>query len=219
MVKTKIKKAIALASIVGIAVSNLGITYATNIGTAGVDGDSSFDSNVVWDDNFPWTATGTVTGIVVKASILPSLNMTISTSEIDLGNLVAGTPSSGTLDIEVGTNAANGVTITARSTKGGLENQSDTSIVLNDTNDNSYTFASSFNTPDSTVAGFASTGNLAATEVVNNTTEHIIYQTNKPERFDNTVKDVTFTVAANVNAEAAAGEYEDIITFTVTGNF
>jgi len=220
MIKTKIKKAIAVASVASIAAATLGTTFAANIGTAGVSGTGAFDSNIVWDDTFPGFATGSVSGIVVKAKVDPTLNMTLSTSEIDLGTLVAGVPSNGTLDIEVGTNAVNGVNVTARSSKGGLENTASGAIVINDADADgeAYTFASSANAIDSTVSGFATTGDLTALEVNDNVTEHTIYTTNKPER-DLGVNDVTFTVSATATAQTPAGDYEDTITFTVTGNF
>lgn len=220
MIKTKIKKAIAVASVASIAAATLGTTFAANIGTAGVSGTGAFDSNIVWDDTFPGFATGSVSGIVVKAKVDPTLNMTLSTSEIDLGTLVAGVPSNGTLDIEVGTNAVNGVNVTARSSKGGLENTASGAIVINDADADgeAYTFASSANAIDSTVSGFATTGDLTALEVNDNVTEHTIYTTNKPER-DLGVNDVTFTVSTTATAQTPAGDYEDTITFTVTGNF
>ncbi len=220
MIKTKIKKALAVAWITAIAMTNFANVFAaTNIGTAGVDNDATFDSNIVWDDNLPGTATGSVTWVKVNAKILPTLNMTLSNSVIELGNITPGTPSSGSIDIEVGTNAANGVTITARSSNGGMVNTNSGSIMINDVNWDSYTFASSANAIDSTVTGFTSTGDLTATEVNNSTTEHIIYETNKPELDDNTNADVTFSVEADVDTETPAGDYEDQITFTVTGNF
>lgn len=224
MLKTKIKKAIAIASIAGITATTLGTTFAaTNIGTAGVSGTGAFDSNVVWDDNFPGFATGSVSGIVVRAEVLPTLNMTLSTSEIDLGTLIAGTPSTGTIDIEVGTNAADGITITARSGNGGLTNVDDAGIQINNLATDgiveSYTFASTANAIDSTVSGFTTTGNLAATQVNNNSTEHVIYNTNKPERFNTAVQDLTFSVSTTADAQTQAGTYEDTITFTVTGKF
>jgi len=224
MLKTKIKKAIAIASIAGITATTLGTTFAaTNIGNAGVSGTSAFDSNVVWDDNFPGFANGSVSGIVVRAEVLPTLNMTLSTSEIDLGTLIAGTPSTGTIDIEVGTNAADGITITARSGNGGLTNVDDAGIQINnlaaDGIVESYTFASTANAIDSTVSGFTTTGNLAATQVNNNSTEHVIYNTNKPERFNTAVQDLTFSVSTTADAQTQAGTYEDTITFTVTGKF
>jgi hypothetical protein len=59
----------------------------------------------MWDDAFPGTASGAVTDIIVTATVAPTLNMSISAGVIDLGNLVAGAPSSGNLNIEIGTNA------------------------------------------------------------------------------------------------------------------
>ncbi len=220
MLKTKIKKAFAVAWITAITMTNFANVFAaTNIGVAGVQGQAAFDSNVVWDDNFPGTATGTVSGVQVTASVLPTLNMTLSDSVIALGNINPGTAESASIDIEVGTNAANGVTITARSANGGLVNTSDNSIVINNTNGDNYTYASTANAVDSTIGTFTSTGDLTATEVTDNTTEHKIYETNKPELDDNAVADVTFTVEVDVDAETPAGDYTDEITFTVTGNF
>jgi len=233
MTKTKIQKAIALAGIIAItATSSLGVVLnntfaATQIGTGSVSGDAGFDSAVMWDDLYnPGTATGIVSGIVITAQVLPTLNMELSTGAIDLGVLDAGIESNWTLGIEVGTNASNGVSITARSSSGGLTNIADGSLkiqdnqdVFDDGNDESYTFASTALAIDSTVTGFAPTGDLAAIEVNNNTDEHIIYTTNKPELDDNWNYDVNFTVAATSNAQTAAGDYQDTITFTVSGNF
>lgn len=225
MIKTKIKKAIALASIAAISATTLGSTFAaTQIGTGSVTGDASFDTNIMWDESFPGTASGSVSGVVVTAQVLPTLNMALSTGAIDLGTLTAGVPSNGSLAIEIGTNAANGVTITARSGSGGLTNTADNSIQINDlTTDGiaeSYTFASTdATTDDSSYATFASTGDLTNTEVNNNSTEHTIYTTNKPEADDAGEDDLTFTVEATSAAETAAGNYQDTITFTVTGNF
>jgi len=89
MIKTKIQKAIAIASVATIAATSslggmLNNTYAAVIGTGSVTGTSSFDSSVNWDDTFPGTATGVVSGIVVTAQVLPTLNMVLSTGSIDL---------------------------------------------------------------------------------------------------------------------------------------
>lgn len=226
MLKTKIKKAIALVSIAGMTATTLGTTFAaTNIGTGSVAGTGAFNSSVIWDDAFPGFATGSVSGIKVKAKVLPSLNMTISASEVNLGTLTAGVTASGTIDIEVGTNAKDGVNITARSGSGWLTNTANNAIQMNTlTTDGvaesyTYTFASTANATDSTVAGFSSTGDLAATEVNNNSTEHVIYTTNKPEKLDFAVQDLTFKVAATSDAQTQAGDYQDTITFTVTGKF
>ena len=224
MIKTKIKKAIALASITAMLTASLGSSFAaTDIGDATVTGSGALTQDIIWDDNFPGTATGTVSGIVVTAEVLPTINMTISADTIDLGVLLAGVESTGSLDIEVGTNAADGVSITARSWSGGLTNTTDNAIQINDLvtdgTAESYTFASAANAIDSTVTGFTTTGDLTAIEVNDNSTEHVVYTTNKPEQDDGTIQDVSFTVAAISNAQTAAGNYRDEITFTITGNF
>ena len=229
MTKTKIKKIAAIAIITTLTASILGLagfatSYATKIGTGSVVDDSSYDSDINWDDTFgnEKNASGSVTDVVIQATVVPSLNVEISTGTINLGNLQAGTEVTGSLDLEVGTNAANGVTITARSQSGGLTNTTDNSIQLNSlTTDGiveSYKFASAINaTTDSTVTGFIQSATLD-TEVDNNNTEHTVYTSNKPQAI-NGVDDITFTVKATSNAQTPSGAYEDKITFTVTGNF
>lgn len=224
MIKTKIKKVLATLALTAIATATLGSTYAaTQIGTGSVTGDAGFDTAIIWDDSFPGTASGSVSGIVVTATVDPTLNMELSTGAIDLGTLVAGTPSTGTLDIEIGTNAANGVSITARSGSGGLTNTSDNSIQINDLttdgNAESYKFQSAIGVEgsDSTVTGFTESATLDS-EVDNNSTEHTVYTSNKPQNTTG-LNDIVFTVEATSNAQTAAGNYQDTITFTVTGNF
>ena len=220
--KTKIKKAAAIAAIAALSATTLGGAYAatTKIGDATVTGNSAMSQDIMFDDATN-KANASISGVKVTASIAPTLNMVISTDEIALGELTPGTESSGTLNLEVGTNAVSGVQITARSETSGLTHQTDSSIKINndtaDGNAESYKFSST-HTVDSTVTGFASTGDLAAVEVNDNTTEHQVYLTNKPE-ITNGNDDVTFTVAATANAQSAYGDYEDTITFTVTGNF
>ncbi len=221
MLKTKIKKAIAVVWIMAIASSSFAVTQ---IGTGSVVGDATFDSAINWDDTFGGTAnaSGSVTGIIVKAVVAPTLNMAISAKEIDLGILNPdGTVASGTLDLEIGTNAASGVKISVRSWSGWLTNISNNAIQINDltTDDNaeSYKFKSALNAAaDSTVTGFISTAALN-TEVDDNTTEHTVYETNKPEVTDG-VNDVTFTVESAINYGTPAGNYQDTLTFTVLGN-
>lgn len=222
MIKTKIKKAAAIAAIAALSATTLGGAYAaTTIGQATVTGNAALDQNIVWNDTFPGTATWVVSGIIVTANIAPTLNMSISADTIALGLLTPGVEASGTVNLEVGTNAVSGVQITARSGSGGLTNTSDNSIQLNslttDGNAESYKFSST-HTVDSTVTGFTSTGDLTALEVNDNTTEHQIYLTNKPEITDG-ADDITFTVATTANAQSTAGDYQDEITFTVVGNF
>ncbi len=223
MTQTKIKKIFAVIALAALAVTNLsGTAFATQIGTGSVVGDASFDAVINWDDNFPGTASGQVTDILIKARVLPALNMSISTSEIDLGDLEAGTAADGSLFIEIGTNAKSGVSITARSQQGGLTNTVDSAVQINDlTTDGvaeSYTWESTpAATNDSSDASFTASG-LTSLEVNDTTTEHTVYTTNKAEA-NNAVDDVEFKVTATASAETPAGYYEDKVTFTVTGNF
>lgn len=227
MIKTKIKKLIAIAIIVSMVTWFLGISAsyaATQIGTGSVTGTWSFNSSINWNDTFGNTAnaSGSVSNIVVTATVVPSLNMEISTGAINLWNLQAGVEVTGDLKLEIWTNAANGVTITARSSSGGLTNTSDNSVQLNslttDGVSESYKFVSVIDaTTDSTVSGFTQSATLN-TEVNNNTTEHTVYTSNKPQA-TNGVNDIKFSVKATADAQTPAGLYEDRITFTVTGNF
>ncbi len=222
--QTQTQKIFAAIAIFAVATTSLsGVSAATQIGTGSVTGTSAFDAAIMWDDNFPGTASGAVTDILIKARVLPSLNMEISAEEIDLGTLVPGVPSSGSLFLEIGTNAISGVSITARSQDAGLTSLADANVQINDlTADGvaeSYTWASTPNTADdSSSPAFAATGLATAVEINDDTTEHTVYSTNKPEATD-LVDDVEFTVTATTTAETPGGDYEDYATFTVTGNF
>lgn len=223
MAKTKTKKVLAALAVWAIATAQFSnVLAAQQIGTGSVTGDNTYDSAIIWDESFPGTATGTVTGIEVNARVLPTLNMTLSAKEINLGDLVPGVASTGSIDIEIGTNAANGVVVRAKSGSGGLTNTSDNAIQINsattDGSAESYTFESAAGAADSTVTGFDNTlGELSASEILNSD-ESVIYQTNKPEITDATA-DMTFTVSAEANAQTPAGIYQDTIDFIVTGNF
>jgi len=223
MIKTKIKKVLAVIALWAIATTNVASVFAANIGTGSVSGTTAFDSAVIWDNNFPGTATGTVSGIVVTATIAPTLNMAISTWAISLWSLTSAAYSTGSLNIEIGTNAVNWVNVTAKSSSGWLTNTSDNAIQINslatDGAADSYIFTSStWATSDSTAVGYTQTANLS-TEITTNTIEHTIYTTNKPEQTSGTIDDITFSVSAKPNAQTAAWNYQDTVTFTVVGNF
>ncbi len=201
-----------------------GVSAATNIGTGSVVGSGGLTSSVVWNDLFPGTATGTINGLVIKAKIQPTLNMTITGSGIiDLGDLSAAGYSSGSVNIEIGTNAVNGASVTAKSTNGGLKNTVDSTQFINnlvaDGSADSYKFGSAIvAATDSTVTGFVQTAALN-TEVSDTTTSHTVYTSNKPQPLSGTTDDFSFTVSAQPNAQSAAGNYNDVVVVTVTGNF
>lgn len=232
MTKTQIQKVFAAIALFAIATTNFGAVSAADIGTGSVVGSGAFDSAIVWDDNLPGFATGSVTDILIKARVEPSLNMVISTGSIDLGVLAPNIASTGNLAIEIGTNAANGVSITARSQSGGLTNTSDTDIQINTLTpladpvaSESYTWGSTIGTSDSSFGTFVAVNTGAnglntAQEITETVTEYNVYTSNKPEATDGIVpNDVTFTVSATAQAQTPAGDYEDRVTFTVVGNF
>lgn len=226
MIKTKIKRALAITALWALVAANFGSSFAaTQIGTGSVTWSGAFDAAIMWDDQFPWTASGSVANVKIKARVNPTLNMEISAEEIDLGVLVAWVASTGSLFLEVGTNAKQWVSITARSQSGWLTNTSSGAIkiqdnqdVFDDLIDESYTWASTPNvTDDSASPSFNATG-LTEIEVNNDTDELTVYNTNKAEA-TNLVDDVEFIVSATSVAETPAWDYEDYVTFTVTGNF
>jgi hypothetical protein len=159
---------------------------------------------------------------LITAKVLPTLNMVISTGSIDLGTLNAAAYSTWSLDIEVGTNASNWVTVSATSNAGWLNSATNGSTINNTTTDwiaESYIFSSALNAAsDSSVTWFSQTANLS-TEINDNATAHTLYNTNKPES-SSWVNDVTFFVSAKIDEQTPAGtDYQDTVTLTVVWNF
>lgn len=227
MTKTKIKKALAILALWALVSTNFWVAIAAQIGTGTVTWTTSFDSAINWDWTYTtWSASGSISWIVVTATVEPVLNMTISTWAINLWVLWTSDFSTWSVNLEIWTNAINWVVVTARSNSGWLANTSDNSIIINDDTQagfqdwvaENYKFSSStWATADSTISWFNATATLD-TEVNENTTEHTVYTSNKPEQNDQ-VNDVVFTVSAKANAQTPAWSYQDTITFTVTWNF
>lgn len=219
MIKTNIKKVLAILTVATLAINT---TYAaTQIGTWSVSGTTSFDSSVMWNDLIPWTATGIVSGIVVTANVLPTLNMVISTWSMDLWTLSAIDYATWSLDIEVGTNASNWLTISAKSNSGWLASAVNGSIINSLVADwiaESYRFTSALDAAsDSSVTWFTHDASLDTD--VSDSSEHTIYTSNKPES-SSWVNDITFSVAAKIDEQTPAGiDYKDTITVTVVWNF
>ena len=142
---------------------------------------------------------------------------------IDLGILSDTATASGKVSIEVGTNAVNGASVTAKSTNGGLKNATNPSVFINsltaDEVADSYKFASAINAlKDSSYTSFVQASTLN-TEVSDTTTNHILYTSNKPQILSTTTDDFDFTVSAKPSIETPAGDYSDVVVLTVTGNF
>jgi hypothetical protein len=198
----------------------IGGASASNIGSGTVVGSGGLTQNVVWNDTFPGTATGTINGLVVKAKVQPTLSMVISGSGvIDLWTLSSSSYSTGTVNIEIGTNATAGASVTAKSTNGGLKNGTD--FINNLTVDgvaDSYKFSSTIVAAvDSVFGGFSQTAALS-TEVNNSTTSHTLYTSNRPQALTG-VDDFSFSVSAKPDAQSPAGNYTDVIQVTVVGSF
>ncbi|MFZ2256222.1 MAG: hypothetical protein WAW59_00305 [Patescibacteria group bacterium] len=223
--QTNTNKLLAGALVAGMVLASTS-AYATTIGTGSVVGSGALTSNVDWNDTYTSnSATGTVNGIVVTAKVKPSLNMVITGSGvIDLGEVDPTAYSSGSVDIEVGTNAINGASVTARSTNGGLQNASDATQFINsattgaDPVADSYMYSSAIVGAVDSAFGTFTQSAMAAVEVDDNTTAHPIYTSNKPQALAGT-DDFSFTVAAQPDAQTPAGEYNDVVVLTVTGNF
>lgn len=205
-----------------ILLTSLGKVDASFIGSGTVVGSGALTTNINWNDAFPGSASGTINGIVIRGRVLPVLNMTISGSGvIDLWNLSSTSYSTGSVSIEIGTNAVNGASVTAASTNGGMVNTSNTWNVINslsaDGLSDSYRFTSVLTgTGDSAAVGFVQTGGLA--QEINSTSAVTVYTSNRPQNLLN-VDDVTLFVSARPNVQTPAGDYTDIVTVTITGNF
>jgi hypothetical protein len=219
MTKTKIQKALAAFGIVAI-LGMSGNAYAVQIGTGAITGGAT--SAINWNGTYTSnSASGTLNGVVITASVLPSLNASVSAATIALGTLNSSTYVTGSVNIEIGTNAKNGASITAKSTNSGLTSALNGNALNTLTTDGvaeSYRYRSTLGTADSTVSGFTSSGLATATEI-NNTTAQTIYTSNKPQPTA-AVDDVNFQVGAKVSAQTPAGtDYTDTVVLTVIGNF
>lgn len=222
MTKTYLSQKILLSLMLFVCVVSHVSTYASQIGTGTVVGSGAMSTPILWNDTFVWSsASGTINGVTVLARILPTLNMTISgTGILNLGNITSTAASSGSVSIEIGTNAVNGASVTARSQNGGMVNISSTGNILNslsaDGFADSYRFISTVGTTDSTAPWFTQSGALN-TEITN-TTSQTLYTSTRPQPLSG-VDDMAFTVSVQPNAQSPAGDYQDTILITVTGNF
>lgn len=160
----------------------------------------------------------TVTGIV-----LPVLQFALEATSKDFWVLTTSYTGV-TTGVEVGTNAVNWVTVTAKSVSGGLASTTASHTIGLTGNDalysnESYQFQSVVGTTDSvsgaTIAGIAyTTVNTAGQSVT-------VYTADKPQNFD-TAGDYDTDFGAQIRIAAstpAATDYSDTIIFTATGNF
>lgn len=222
MINTKIKKIAASAVLATMLATTVSGASATDIGTGSVTGNATLDSTIIWNDTFGaiGNATSEVTGIKVTATVAPTMNVSFSTDEIALGLLTPGVESTWTLNIEVGTNAVDGTQITLRSENGGLQHSSNGDLINDDDSDGeNYRFEGTAVNDSVIEAGIVKTA-LATVDsnTANVATEHVLYNSTKAEITEWT-DDIVLTVGATAVATTIAGEYDDTLTFTITGNF
>lgn len=218
--KTKIKKALIWASVSAL-IALPAFAAPSQIGTWSVTWSWAFNSAIMWDWEFPWTASGTVSWIVVTATVTPTLNMSISSWSIDLWALNSSTYSTWSIGMEIWTNAVGWVVVTAKSNSWWLTNTANWSIQINnlvaDWIGESYKFTSTLSWAlDSTVVWYTRASSLS-TEIAD-TTAQTIYTTNKPEQAT-WVDDVKFDVSAKIDPQTPAWSYRDTINFTVSWTF
>lgn len=163
--------------------------------------------------------------LTVTASVQPVLKFDIESINESFGTLTTATWTV-TTGIEVGTNAVNGLTITAQSTNGGLKSTSANHTINLSGNDSLYDAEGYFFS--STVA--ASADSLSGAVIswasiidINTALQtETIYTANDPQNFDTTggLYDVDFTVSAKIaESTPSASDYTDVIIFTATANF
>ncbi len=220
--RTNTNKLIAWALLASITLVS-SVSAATTIGTGSVEGSGALNVNIEWDENFgTGFASGAVNGLTINARIMPTLDMKITGSGvIDLGDLSSAMYKSGSVDIEVGTNAVNGASVTAKSMNSGLQNPNTVDILNNQTGDgiaDSYTFGSTIlAATDSSFSGIVQTP-LTTTEI-NSAVPQVIYNSDRPQELSTAIDDFTFIVSAKPNAQSPAGKYSDTVVVTVTGTF
>jgi hypothetical protein len=109
-----------LSTVAAFAAFGASSAFASQIGTGTVTGSGGLTTAINWNDAIPGSASGTINGIIVKAKVRPILNMAISADTIDLGYLNPTTYTSGSVAMEIGTNASAGASVTAKSLNGGM---------------------------------------------------------------------------------------------------
>lgn len=218
---TNTKRAIALIGLTAFAAVTASQAFASQIGTGTVTGSGGLTTAINWNDTIPGSASGTINGIVVKAKVRPILNLAISADTINLGYLETVNYMSGSVSMEVGTNASAGATVTAKSASGGLTSSTGNQInnLTTDGIAESYKWSTAIQAAsDSVSAGFTQTANLDV-EVNNTTTAHTLYTTNKPSKSSPTIDDFTFKASAKVAEDTPAADYSDKVIVTVAANF
>jgi hypothetical protein len=161
--------------------------------------------------------------LTVTGAVLPVLKFAIEDADRAMWfGILTSTYTWVTTGLEVGTNAVNWLTITAKSTNWGLNSSNASHTIGLSGNDALY---SDENYQFKTVTwAHDSVSDATITKIdfttVNDTSAITVYTADKPQNFNITNYDVDFTAQIKIaESTPAATDYTDNIIFTVTGNF
>lgn len=209
--KTSFKKLVAGASLIALVIMNT--TYATQIGTGSITGGSTTPINSTWDGVS--TPTGTSASgslnVLVSAQVIPTLSMTISTGALNFGVLAIGANNQ-SLTVATATNAKDGLVVSVDSTGLATGNGGTDKHIGNlargwsaaTTGTDTYQIGST----TSAWGTALSTTDVTGTQTV--LTAGTVAQANAT---------TTVNLSATIDAQTEAGNYNDTLTFTVTGSF
>ncbi|MDD4530276.1 MAG: hypothetical protein PHO80_01855 [Candidatus Gracilibacteria bacterium] len=193
-------------------------TLVFNVATANLTDNAAYVVSFLTNDNLYASAkvnVGTPTNdvVTVTATVLPTLTMALSESSLNFGTLVPGTENTQSLNVLTSTNAKDGITVSMGSTglaTGGAGTDKYIGGLLRG--------AAAATTPTddyykvSSVAPNAGTVLTDADITANN---NILVATTVAKANDTTA----VTVKAMARAQTEAGNYNDVLTFTVAANF
>jgi hypothetical protein len=181
--------------------SNLDISYIT------LDGDNWA---VVVNNKTAWTAWSN--SVTVSAYVLPILSMSISDTSIDFGELVPWVTNTQTTDVTTASNAKDWVTVSVASTWLATWNTGTDKYIWNLArwSATSTTWSDTYQISSSTTNGWTA---LSSTNV--GASQNVLVANNVAKANATT----TVSLAATSTTTTEAGNYNDTLTFTVTGTF
>lgn len=195
--KTLLKKVVAIASIAALVTINS--AYAAGLSLTGSTGtDLSLTGSVATISGS--TATGSL-AVTVNATVLPTLTFEISSDTLNLGNLVIGDYARTDLTYTGVTNALGGMSVFVQSNllNDGNGKEIWASSVTNLNTD--YKFVRNSTVSDGVGTSFDKSNQEVQTITSNGSVDGVL------------------NIGAKIQADTIAGNYSDVLTFTVTGTF
>lgn len=207
--KTNVKKVVAVASVAALITMNS--AFANQIGTwsyssTGLTAPINYNSSSL---QASWSL-----NVQVSATVLPTLNMNLSTDKIEFGELTPWVTKTWAIAVGTTTNAADGVVVSVASKWLRTWNTANDFVIWNKISGEAEaltTQANDFYKIESTTwSGGTALGvqDIAATNVVLNA--------NNVAKSNTTTNVVLSTQVGNLTE---AGNYTDTLVFTVTGQF